>query len=83
MRKDNRIRIHIFLCIVGMLFYRYLARKVNLMGLSIKQLEHSLERIRVAFVQNNESNKTVLVVEEMNSTQAKLFSGLGLSEFMV
>lgn len=83
MKKDNRIRVHIFLCIVGMLFYRYLARKVNFIGLSIKKLEHSLEGIRVAFVQNNESNKMVLVVEEMNSTQAKLFSGLELSDFLV
>lgn len=83
MRKDNRIRVHIFLCIVGMLFYRYIARKVNFIGLSIKKLEHSLEGIRVAFVQNKEFNKMVLVVEEMNSTQAKLFSGLGLGEFLV
>ena len=65
------------------MFYRYLARKVNFIGLSIKKLEHSLKGIRVAFVQNNESNKMVLVVEEMNSTQAKLFSGLELSEFLV
>jgi transposase len=83
MRKDNRIRVHIFLCIVGMLFYRYIARKVNFIGLSIQKLEHSLEGIRVAFVQNNESNKMILVVEEMNSTQAKLFSELGLGEFLV
>jgi len=66
-----------------MLFYRYIARKVNFIGLSIKKLEHSLEGIQVAFVQNKEFNKMVLVVEEMNSTQAKLFSGLGLGEFLV
>ncbi len=33
MRKDIRIRVHIFLCIIGMLFFRYIARKVNFIGL--------------------------------------------------
>ena len=83
MRKDGRIRVHVFLCVMGMLFYRYLAKKVKCEGLSIKELEHQLEGIRMAFVQNKESNKINLVVEEMNPIQAKLFSRLELNEFLV
>jgi transposase len=83
MRKDRRIRVHVFLCVVGMLFYRYLARKVKFAGVSIKELEHQLEGIRAAFLKDKDSNKIHLVIEEMNPIQAKLFSVLGLSDFLV
>jgi transposase len=82
-RKDNRARVHVFLCVMGMIFYRYLARKVKKLGLSIKELDDQLEGIRVAFVHDKDSEKTNLFVEDMNSTQAKLFSMLNLSEFLV
>jgi transposase len=83
MRKDGRIRVHVFLCVMGMLFYRYLAKKVKYMGLSIKELQHQLEGIRMAFVKKNETSKISLVVEEMNPIQAKLFSRLELNEFLI
>jgi transposase len=83
MRKDGRIRVHVFLCVMGMLFYRYLAKKVKYVGLSIKELQHQLEGIRMAFVKNNETSKISLVVEEMNPIQAKLFSRLELNEFLI
>ena len=83
MRKDSRIRVHVFLCVMGMLFYRYLAKKVKYAGLSIKELQHQLEGIRMAFVKNNETSKISLVVEEMNPIQAKLFSRLELNEFLI
>jgi transposase len=82
MRKDGRIRVHVFLCVIGMLFYRYLAKKVKYVGLSIKELQHQLEGIRMAFVKNNETSKISIVVEEMNPIQAKLFSRLELNEFL-
>jgi len=82
-RKDGRIRVHVFLCVTGMMFYRYMARKVRDLELSIKELDHQLERIRVAFVQDKDTNEVILVVEEMNTTQAKLFSELGLGDFLV
>jgi transposase len=83
MRKDGRIRVHVFLCVMGMLFYRYLAKKVKYVGLSIKELQHQLEGIRMAFVKNNDTSKISLVVEEMNPIQAKLFSRLELNEFLI
>ncbi len=82
-RKDNRARVHIFLCVLGMIFYRYLARKIKKLGLSIKELDHQLEGIRVAFVHDKGSGKINLVVEDMNSIQARLFSILNLGDFLV
>ena len=83
MRKDGRIRVHVFLCVMGMLFYRHLAKKVKYVGLSVKELQHQLEGIRMAFVKNNETSKINLIVEEMNPIQAKLFSRLELNEFLI
>ncbi len=82
-RKDRRIRVHVFLCVMGMIFYRYLARKVNDLELSIKELDHQLEGIRVAFVRDKDTNQVSLVVEEMNTTQAKLFSAVRLGDFLI
>jgi hypothetical protein len=56
---------------------------VKYVGLSIKELQHQLEGIRMAFVKNNETSKISLVVEEMNPIQAKLFSRLELNEFLI
>ena len=69
--------------VMGMIFYRYLARKVKDLELSIKELDHQLEGIRVAFVQDKDTDQISLVVEEMNTTQAKLFSAVRLGDFLV
>ena len=79
---DFNIRAHIFLCIIGMLFYRYLAWKCKDLNLSIKRLVEELNDIRLALVQGNASGKVEMVVEEMNIKQARLFSLLDLGGFM-
>ena len=79
---DFNIRAHVFLCIIGMLFYRYLAWKCKHLNLSIKRLVEELDDIRLALVQGNESGKVEMVVEEMDVKQARLFSLLNLGEFM-
>jgi len=80
--KDFNIRAHIFLCIVGMIFYRYLAWKCKFLGLSLRRLVEELEGIRVALVQGKTGGKVDLVVEEMDARQARLFSLLDLGKFM-
>ena len=80
--KDFNIRAHIFLCIIGMLFYRYLAWKCKNLHMSLKQLVEELEGIRIAIVKNSKGNKIKLVIEEMDAKQARLFSQLGLEKFI-
>jgi transposase len=80
--KDFNIRAHIFLCIIGMIFYRYLAWKCKYLGLSLRRLVEELEGIRVALVQGKTGGKVDLVVEEMDAKQARLFSLLDLGKFM-
>ncbi|MEA2046184.1 MAG: IS1634 family transposase, partial [Euryarchaeota archaeon] len=71
-----------FLCIIGMLFYRYLAWKCKNLHMSLKQLVEELEGIRIAIVKNSKGNKIKLVIEEMDAKQARLFSQLGLEKFI-
>jgi len=80
--KDFNIRAHIFLCIIGAIFYRYLAWKCKYLGLSLRRLVEELEGIRVALVQGKAGSKVDLVVEEMDVKQARLFSLLDLGKFM-
>jgi transposase len=79
---DFNIRAHIFLCITGMIFYRYLAWKCKHLRLSVRQLVGELDEIRIAIVQEKSGAKVEMVVEEMGAKQARLFSLLDLGKFM-
>jgi transposase len=80
--KDFNIRAHIFLCIIGMIFYRYLAWKCKHLRLSLRQLVEELDEIRIAIVQKKSGGKVEMFVEEMGAKQATLFSLLDLGKFM-
>jgi len=80
--KDFNIRAHIFLCIIGMFFYRYLALKCKHLRLSLRRLVEELEGIRLALVEEKMGGKVKLVVEEMDTKQARLFSLLDMGKFM-
>jgi len=80
--KDFNIRTHIFLCIIGMIFYRYMAWKCKRLGLSLRRIVEELEGIRVALVEQKSSRKVETVMEEMNAKQARLVSLLDLGKFM-
>ena len=80
--KDFNIRAHIFLCVIGMIFYRYLAWKCKYLQLSLRLLVEELGEIRLALVQGKTGGKVDLVVEEMDAKQARLFSFLDLGKFI-
>jgi len=80
--RDFNIRAHIFLCIIGMIFYRYLAWKCKYFGLSLRRLVEELGGIRVALVQGKSGGKVEVVVEEMDAKQARLFSLLDFGKFI-
>lgn len=80
--KDFNIRAHIFLCIVGMLFYRYLAWRCKHVRISLKRLVEELEGIRVAIVKDSKTKKCRLMVEYMSPRHARLFSLLDMGRFI-
>jgi transposase len=84
MRKDNRIRVHVELCVWGMLFYRYLARKLKALGIdvSFERMVEELEGIRVGIFHEKGTRKARFVLEKMNALQARMFSALDLARYM-
>ena len=80
--KDENIRVHVFLAMIGLLFYRYLAWETKIYGLSMKQLIEKLSEVRIAVVQERESKKGKFIVEEMATKQASLFSFLNMGKYL-
>lgn len=80
--EDFNIRVHVFLAIIGLLFYRYLGWRTKKYGLTLKKLIHELSSIRIALAKDNKSNKSGLILEEMTSVQASLFSFLNLDTYI-
>ena len=81
-RKDGNIRVHVFLCVVGLFFVRYLSWKVGDLGITDERMMDELEGIRVALVSRGDLKKPQLVVEEMTPLQARLFTKLDLSRYI-
>lgn len=81
-RLDGSIRVHVLLCVMGMLFYRYLFWKLKRFKLSGQRILEELERIRISVMKQNETKQVQLVFEEMTPLQARLFSFLDLCRFI-
>lgn len=84
-RTDQHIRAHVFICIMGLLFYRFIQWKLKLNGIkfSTKELDRILSNIRLAVVYNGtRKKKGNLVVEQMNKDEAQVFSALGMADFI-
>ena len=81
-RKDEYLRVHVFLAMIGLLFYRYLAWETKIYGLSMNQIFEKLSEIKIAIVQERESKKSKIIVEEMDTKQASLFSFLNMEKYL-
>lgn len=83
-RTDAHIRSHVFICVMGLLFYRYIQWKLRRNGqkYSTQELANILDGIRLAIVKNGVGTKGKFVVEKMDRDQARVFSLLDMSEFI-
>jgi len=82
-RLDLPIKVHVFLCVIGLLFYRYMLRKLkDEEDLSLPQLVHALEDIRVGVLVAKDTLKVRHVVEEMDAVEARLFNCLKMARFV-
>ena len=81
--KDCRIKVHIFLCVMGLVFYRYLLWKLKKSNeqLSGMQVIEKLENIRIALVKSGD-HEAKFVFETMDVDQARLFSTLRLGDVL-
>jgi transposase len=81
-RKDNRIKMHIFICILSLILYRYMQFKLKNLKLSDTKLEHELNNMRLAFIKQKNSKSIKTVIENMNKTQLEIYSKLDLGKYM-
>jgi len=84
-RTDQHIRAHVFICVMGLLFYRFVQWKLRREGLvfSTAQLAEILDRIRIGFLMDGNKRKSgTVVVEKMDKEAAMVFSLLRLGEFI-
>lgn len=81
-RLDDPIRVHNFLCVMGILFYRYLMWELKEYKLSREKLVENLDKIRLAIVKDKDTKKVRFVIEEMDGLQALLFSKLDLGRYL-
>lgn len=84
-RTDQHIRGHVFVCVMGLLFYRFVQWKLRRQGLDIstKRLAELLDGIRLAILMNGKNRKKgTIVVESMDREEARVFSMLGMGDFI-
>lgn len=82
-RRDDRIRVHVFACVLGLVLVRYTAWKLNDLGLPASKLFEKLEGIRVSIVKENATGETSFRVEQMDAVQSTIFTRLGLDRYIV
>ena len=82
-RKDDHIRAHVFMCVMGLFFVRYISYKLGDLGISDEQIFHELSKIRVGLVSHNDLKSPQIVVEDMTPIQARIFSKLDLGRYLM
>lgn len=86
-RLDKRIRAHVFMCVMGLLFYRYIQWKVeNATGkrVPIDRLIEQLSRIRLGGLITIDDNarKIKFKLEEMGKEEMEIVKALNLERFI-
>lgn len=81
-RLDERIKAHVFLCFLGVMFYRYLLWRVKSIELSPTKVLNELEDIRVATVSNRKWKRNKIVIEKLTPKQAQIFALLKLDQYI-
>jgi len=81
-QDDLPIKVHIFLCVIGLLFYRYMLLKLKSEGVTISELVDALEEIKVGVVVSKDLKKAWHVVEEMDKLSSTIFSVFRLDRYV-
>lgn len=81
-RNDEHIRAHVFICVMGLLFVRYLSYKLRILKLTDERILKELSNIRVGLVAKDDLKEPMIVVEDMTPVQARIFSLLDLGRYL-
>ena len=84
-RLDRRIRVHAFLCVVGLLFYRWIQRRVKEATeerVPIESLAGRLDWIQVVALLRKDSKKVKVVLQKLSSEDQGVVDALRLARFV-
>ena len=81
-RKDTHIRVHIFICVLSMMLYRYMLWKLKYLKMSEQTIVEELRNMRLGFVKQKDSNVVNKVLENMTPEQIELYNALGLKKYL-
>jgi transposase len=79
-RLDLSVRAHVFICVLGLLLYRYLLWRIG-EKLSIPSMVDILGRIRFTVVASREG-KPKIMLEEMDAEEVRIFTKLNLLRYI-
>lgn len=80
-RLDKTIKVHVWLCLMALLFFRYTIWKTKKYGLSVKELITALDRIRVAAVKQ-EGRGVKYMLERLDKDALALVQDLGIGSIL-
>jgi transposase len=81
-RKDKRIKSHVFLCLLGIVLYRYALWKTRNLGITEDKFLDALDEIQVSLVSGRKAHRAHWVVNQMDTTQASIFTALNMERFL-
>lgn len=84
-RLDTRIRVHAFLCVMGLLFYRWIQLRVQEKlkeKIPIDRLARELKGISAVSLIDSRAKKVKFVLERMGTEESRLAAALGLGRFL-
>ena len=70
------------MCVLGLLFYRYMLWKLREESISLVELVSALERIKIGVMVSKEGMKVRHVVEEMDAVEARLFNIFRMAQYV-
>jgi transposase len=81
-RLDNRLKAHIFVCVLSLIMYRYMIRKLKQLELSESRIVEEIKNMRIAFIKQENSNSIKKVMETMTKEQIQIYNTLKLERFL-
>ncbi len=81
-RQDSHLRVHIFICVLSMIMYRYMLWKLKELKLSEQKITEELKTMRLAFVKQKDSNSVKKIMENMTTEQIIIHSTLHLEKYL-
>lgn len=77
---EERIEVHVFLCVAGMILVRYTAGRLKMPGVKLLRSWNEVGRLRVVLVKDWRRKQAPFMVEELRAMQA--FDRLSLSRYV-